>query len=52
MDEQKLLKTIGISSGIIIAGGLIWLGINAYKAYFEIKLTKLQVEQLEKELGR
>jgi len=49
-DTQQILKAIGISSGLILAGGAALLIIRAYQSYYETKRAKLEVLQLRKEL--
>lgn len=53
MDEQSIksaLKAVGISSAIITVVVVGGVAVMAYRNYFEIKLTKLQIAELEKAL--
>jgi hypothetical protein len=50
MFSERTLRVLGISAKL--ATGIIILGALAaiYKSYYELKLTRLQLEKIEKEL--
>ncbi len=48
---KSVVKVIGISSGVLAGISLLALTFIAYRNYFEVKKLKLEIKELEKELG-
>ena len=48
--DPKLLRTIGISSGVFLLISLIAVGTTIYRNYYEIERTKLQIVQLKRDI--
>lgn len=48
--DEKVLRAIGISGGVVIAIGLAGLAIYAYKTYLEVQHTKLEIKKLKLQL--
>jgi len=50
-EVKSLMKVIGISATVV--GGLVIVGVVfvAYKNYFDLKKTKLEILKLKRQLG-
>lgn len=54
MDDSnvnKIIKTIGISTGVLAVILIAGAAFLAYQRYFQVKLTKLQIKQISENLG-
>lgn len=46
---KKVLKAVGIGSGVILVLITAGLGIYAYRSYLEIQLLNLEIKQLRED---
>jgi len=49
--DEKLLKGLGISAAVIGVVFLVGISFVAYKNFYDLQRTKLEILRLQKELG-